>query len=114
MKGKLNSSIKRIGRTDPKLSQSGFYLRPKFFNRVQVRAVRRQIKGCRSGIMEQLAYCLDMVSSEIVHYHNIAWPKGGNQNLFQIVQEFVRCCSTLKSRKRHCSIQTISKSVISG
>lgn len=27
MKGKLNSSIKRIGRTDPKLSRSGLCLR---------------------------------------------------------------------------------------
>ena len=32
-KGKLNSSIKRIGRTDLKLSQSGFYLRPKYIIR---------------------------------------------------------------------------------
>jgi len=64
-KGKSNSSIKRIGRTDPKLSQSGFYLRPKFFNRVQVRAVRRQIKGLRSGITEQLPYRLDVVSPKV-------------------------------------------------
>ena len=71
---------------------------------VTVRAVRRQIKGLRSGITEQLTYRLDMVSPEVVHYHNIAGPEGGNQNLFQIVQEFVCCCSTLKSRKRHCSL----------
>ena len=56
--------------------------------------------------MEQLTYRLDVVSPEIVHYHNITWPEGGNQSLFQIVQELVRCCSTLKSRKGHCSIQT--------
>ena len=38
---------------------------------VTVRAVRRQIKGLRSGITEQLPYRY-MVSPEIVHYHNIA------------------------------------------
>ncbi len=104
-KGRANSRIKRIRRTYPKLSQNSLHLRPKPFNGIQVRAVRRQIKGLRSSITEQLTYRLDMVSPEVVHYHNIAWPEGGNQNLFQIVQEFVRCCSTLKSRKRHCSIQ---------
>ena len=43
---------------------------------VTVRAVRRQIKGLRSGITKQLTYRLDMVSPEVVHYHNIAWPQG--------------------------------------
>ena len=41
----------------------------KSFNRVQVRAVRRQTKGRYTGITEQLAYRLDMVSPETVHYH---------------------------------------------
>ena len=71
----------------------GVALRPRFFNRVQVRAVRRQIKGRCTGITEQLAYRQDMMGHQMVHSHNITWPEGGNQSLFQIVQEFVRCCS---------------------
>ena len=69
--GKTNSRIERIRRTYPKLSQNSLHLRPKLFKGIQVRAVRRQIKGLRSGITEQLPYRY-MVSPEIVHYHNIA------------------------------------------
>ena len=75
-KGRANSRIERIRRTYPKLSQNSLHLRPKLFKGIQVRAVRRQIKGLRSGITKQLTYRLDMVSPEVVHYHNIAWPQG--------------------------------------
>ena len=108
-KGKLNSSIKRIGRPGPKLSQSGFYLRPKFFNRVQVRAAHRWIKGLRSGITGHLAHRLDVVSPEIVHYHNIAWQEGGNQILSLLSYHIssLRSClasiqkQTNKSERKH-------------
>ena len=105
-KGKANSRIKRSGGTDPKFSQNSFHLRPKLFNRIQIWAVRRQIKGFCSGSSKQIAYRLDMVRSEIVHDHNITRSEGGNQNIFQVVQEFVCCCAALKSCKHRCSIQT--------
>ncbi len=38
-----------------------------------------------SSITEQLAYRLDVVSPEIVHDHNITWPEGRDQHLFQII-----------------------------
>lgn len=40
------------------------------------------------------------------HDHDIPWMESRDQNIFQISQKFILCCSALKGRKRHFSIQS--------
>ena len=105
-KSKVICIIKGIGRTDAKLSQNSLHFRPELFNRIQIRTVWRQIKDLCSSTTQQFTHRLDMVGPEIVHYHNIPWMESRDQNIFQISQEFISCCSTLKNRKGHFSIQS--------
>ena len=105
-KSKVNCIIKGIGRTDAKLSQNSLHFRPELFNRIQIRTVWRQIKDLCSSTMQKFTHRLDMMGPEIVHYHDIPWMESRDQNIFQISQEFISCCSTLKNRKGHFSIQS--------
>lgn len=42
-----------------------------------------------------------MVGPEVVHYYDIPWMESRDQNIVQISQEFISCCSALKGRKGH-------------
>jgi hypothetical protein len=56
-------------------------------DRVEVRAVGRQIAELGAGSLDRLAHALDLVRLEIVQHHDVALAQGRRQRLLDIGKE---------------------------
>ena len=54
------------------------------FDGIEVGAVRRQVSQVSAGGLDRLFDAMDLVSGQIVHDHDVAWPQLGNERLFDI------------------------------
>ena len=59
--------------------QEPLELREDEFDRVQIRAVWRQVDEPRSRSRDPLPNAGNLVSTEVVHHHDVAWLKGRDQ-----------------------------------
>ena len=73
----------------PRRAQQQFQFRKPEFDRIQVRAVRRQVPEVRAARLDTLADAVDMVCAQVVHHQDVAWPQGGDEHLFEVREERV-------------------------
>ena len=65
-------------------AQQGLELGEGHFDGIEVGAVRRQVSQARAGGLDRLFDAMDLVSGQIVHDYDVAWPQLGNERLFDI------------------------------
>ena len=70
MKGVLECVWKSIQCPCFEFAQKSFYLRPKFFNGIQIRTIRWKIDVSNPRAVQQIFYCLCMVRFHIVHHED--------------------------------------------
>ena len=68
----------------PHPAQQQFQFRKPEFDRIQVRAVRRQVPEVRAARLDTLADAVDMVCAQVVHHQDVAWPQGGDEHLLEV------------------------------
>ena len=84
MKGVLECVWKSIQCPCFEFAQKSFYLRPKFFNGIQIRTIRWKIDVSNPGAVQQIFYCLCMVRFHIVHHEDRIAIQMRQQISFQI------------------------------
>ena len=87
-------------------AKNGFHLRPHFFNRVEIRAVGREIQPFHTLFCQNFPDRLYTMGAHIIHYYDIARTKSREQNLFQILDKAFSRCPVLVSCERFLPIQT--------
>ena len=76
------------------------------FDRVEIRAVGRQVEECRAGGFDGLADARDLVRAEIVHDDDITGPQGGDQHLLDIGEEHRAIDRAVEHAGRHQPVLT--------
>jgi hypothetical protein len=81
-------------------AQDGFDLRPDHLDRVEVRGVGREEDqfSARSG--DHGSHACALVGAEVVHHHQVAGPKLGNDELFDVGLEDVRVEAADEAQRR--------------
>lgn len=84
----------------PRPAQQQFQFRKPEFDRIQVRAVRRQVPEVRAARLDPLADAVDMVCAQVVHHQDVAWPQGGDEHLLEVCEERVAVHGAIKKTGR--------------
>ena len=69
-------------------------------------AVRRQVAQARAGGLDRLSDAMDLVSWQIVHDHDVAWPQLGNERLFDIGEKGFAVHRAVEDHRRSDAVVT--------
>lgn len=89
-----NGIWEQVGRPDLPFSQDSLQFGPHLFDRIQIGAIRWQIKELNIGRFKDLPDTLDMMRAKIIHYDNISRLQRWDKVVPQISREPVPCRST--------------------
>ena len=84
-KSSLEGIRQSIGCPCFEFAEDSFDLRPEFLNRVQIRAVRWQVKTVYAGFIQKFFDCLCMVRFHVIHDQNRSFAQIWNQIVFKII-----------------------------
>ena len=86
--------------------QEPLELREDELDRVQIRAVRRQVEEPRSRSRNRLPNAGNLVSTEVVHHHDVAWLKGRDQMAGYPAKEDLAVNGSINDQRRRQTCRT--------
>jgi len=101
-----DSIREKVQTTDLPFAKERLDLRPHFLNRVEIRAVGRQIQQSYTSCIQNLPDSFYMVRTHIVHYNDITRTEGRQQYFFQLLDKTFPCCSALIGCKCFLTVKT--------
>ena len=74
------------------------------FNRIEVRAVRREIAERRADAFDTFAHAIDLVRRQVIHHDHIAWLEGWHQELIEVGEKTLAVHGSIKEAGRRQAV----------